>query len=81
VGRRVQGGVPTPRRREICLDADKGFEAVDVWSRRDLPTGFVFTGPAIVEQSDTTTLVYPGHEARVDELGNIVIRVPLPEDR
>jgi N-methylhydantoinase A len=81
VGRRVQGAAPTPRRRQICLDADKGFEAVDVWSRRDLPAGFVFSGPAIVEQSDTTTLVYPGHEARVDELGNIVIRVPLPEDR
>jgi N-methylhydantoinase A len=81
VGRRVQGAAPTPRRRQICLDADKGFEAVDVWSRRDLPAGFVLTGPAIVEQSDTTTLVYPGHEARVDEFGNIVIRVPLSEGR
>jgi N-methylhydantoinase A/oxoprolinase/acetone carboxylase beta subunit len=73
------GPAPSPRRRPICLDARRGFEDVDVWSRAELPVGFSFTGPAIVEQADTTTLVYPGHRAAVDALGNILIDVPLPE--
>ena len=79
VSRRAVGRIPTLRKRLICIDASTGFEQVDVWTRHELPTGFSFAGPAIVEQSDTTTLIYPGHKARVDELGNIVISVPLLE--
>ena len=78
VGQRQSRPAPSPRRRRICLDAQRGFEAVDVWSRAELPVGFEFTGPAIVEQADTTTLVYPGHRATVDAIGNILIDVPLP---
>ena len=33
------------------------------------------TGPAIVEQLDTTTVIEPGDRARVDALGNLVITV------
>ena len=36
--------------------------------------GAVMTGPAIVEQADTTTVVPPGHRARVDRVGNLVIQ-------
>jgi N-methylhydantoinase A len=79
VGQQPTGPAPSPRRRRICLDARTGFEEVDVWSRSELPVGFAFTGPAIVEQADTTTLVYPGHRATVDAIGNILIDVPLPE--
>jgi hypothetical protein len=78
-GQPPSGPAPSPRRRPICLDARRGLEDVDVWRRADLPVGFSFTGPAIVEQADTTTLVYPGHRATVDGLGNILIDVPLPE--
>lgn len=77
VARTASGQAPKPRRRPICLDAKRGFEDVDVWRREELPAGFSFTGPAIVEQSDTTTLVYPQHRAQVDKLGNILIDVPL----
>ena len=31
---------------------------------------------AIVEQPDTTTVIYPGHRAVVDPIGNLVIEVP-----
>jgi N-methylhydantoinase A len=44
-----------------------------VWSRLDLPCGAVIEGPAVLEQSDATTLVDPGLVARVDELGNLII--------
>lgn len=68
-----------PRRRSICRDAQRGFAEAGVWRRTELPVRFSFTGPAIVEQADTTTLVYRGHRATVDSLGNILIDVPLPE--
>jgi N-methylhydantoinase A len=44
-----------------------------VWSRLDLPCGAVVEGPAVLEQSDATTLIDPGLVARVDELGNLII--------
>ena len=34
-----------------------------------------FAGPAIVEQLDSTTVVFPGDRAAVDEAGNLVIAV------
>ena len=44
-----------------------------IWSRLDLPCGAVVEGPAVLEQSDATTLVDPGLVAQVDELGNLII--------
>jgi N-methylhydantoinase A len=73
--RPTSAGRPVARHRAICLDATRGLEEVPVYDRATLPAGFSLTGPAVVEQSDTTTLVYPEHRARVDELGNIVIDV------
>ena len=32
-------------------------------------------GPAIVEQSDTTTVIEPGMTLRVDRHGNLMVRV------
>jgi N-methylhydantoinase A len=30
-------------------------------------------GPAILEQPDATTVIEPGHVARVDRLGNVIV--------
>jgi N-methylhydantoinase A/oxoprolinase/acetone carboxylase beta subunit len=35
----------------------------------------VFDGPAIVEQSDTTTVVEPGMDVTVDAKGNLLVKV------
>jgi N-methylhydantoinase A len=35
--------------------------------------GAQFDGPAIVEQPDTTTVVYPGFTCRVDDAGNFLL--------
>ena len=43
--------------------------------KADLPAGFAIEGPAIIEQPDTTTVVYPGHRLTVDAIGNMVIEV------
>ena len=44
------------------------------YRRNLLPIGAHFSGPAIVLQSDSTTVVPPGWNAGVDAAGNIVLR-------
>jgi N-methylhydantoinase A len=44
-----------------------------VLARNALTTGFRFSGPSIVQQPDTTTLVEPGWEGEVDEAGNLIL--------
>jgi N-methylhydantoinase A len=51
----------------------------DVFEADRLAPGTTIEGPAIVERPDTTVLVPPGHEACLDELGNLRISVsPSP---
>ena len=44
-----------------------------IWARRELPPGAVVEGPAIVEQSDATTVAPPGWRAWVDGRRNLVL--------
>ena len=46
-----------------------------VYQRADLAPGMRFDGPAIVEQSDTTTVVEPAMAAVVDSKGNLLVKV------
>jgi N-methylhydantoinase A len=50
-----------------------GFRDTSVWSRLALPAGAAIEGPAILEQGDATTVIEPGHIARVDPLGNVIV--------
>ena len=44
-----------------------------IYDRGKLHTGVVVPGPAIVGEMDSTTIILPGYEARVDEIGNLLI--------
>ena len=46
-----------------------------VYQRERLDVGVAFAGPAIVDQLDATTVIPPGHTARVDEFKNILIGI------
>jgi N-methylhydantoinase A len=46
-----------------------------VYRRERLGVGAALTGPVIVEQLDTTTVIEPGDRMRVDALGNLEIAV------
>jgi N-methylhydantoinase A len=50
------------------------FMATEVYERSRLPLGARLEGPAIVEQSDTTTVIPPGVTALVDDAGNLRLR-------
>ena len=73
------GYVPDPTsRRRIRLSRSQGFVEAPVYDRQHLAPGVEINGPAIVEQSDTTTLLASAYFSRTDAYGNLVIR---PIDR
>ncbi|MCF6780751.1 hydantoinase/oxoprolinase family protein [Stutzerimonas stutzeri] len=45
-----------------------------LYDRSKLAPGLVVPGPAIVMEMDSTTVVFPGYEAAVDRIGNLLIR-------
>ena len=51
-----------------------GFVPTAIYERARLPLGARLAGPAIVEQSDTTTVIPPGVTALVDDAGNLRLR-------
>jgi N-methylhydantoinase A len=71
-GWRPKGGAPVKRSAPILVGTGEPVTAT-VYDRAVLPTGFNFAGPAIIEQSDTTTLVTPGWRGRVDDGGNVIL--------
>jgi N-methylhydantoinase A len=52
-----------------------GWQQTPVYAREKLPLDASFTGPAILEQLDCTTVVEPGDKVRQDKLGNLLITV------
>jgi N-methylhydantoinase A len=53
---------------------DNAFVECPVYRRDGLPCQAWFTGPAIIEQADTTTFVEPGILVRVDTHGNLMLQ-------
>ena len=52
---------------------EKGIIETPVYDRSKLPAGAVFSGPAIIEEPDCTTVIHPAWTATVDEYGNLGI--------
>ncbi|MEM6847657.1 MAG: hydantoinase/oxoprolinase family protein [Pseudomonadota bacterium] len=49
-----------------------------IYDRLAMPAGATISGPAILEQPDTTILVEPGATATIDPLGNVIITLDAP---
>lgn len=54
---------------------DSGFIDTVIYERGLLPRGACFDGPAIIEQPDTTTVMPAATHCRVDDYGNLIIKV------
>ena len=57
---------------EIWVDG--AFADAHIYDRTLLLAGNVITGPAIITEMDSTTLVLPGHSAAVHPSGSLLIR-------
>lgn len=53
-----------------------GWQDTPIMNRNALPLDARFSGPAILEQLDTTIVVEPGNDVEVDAAGNLLIHVP-----
>lgn len=74
--RRYERGEPDPGAALVdqhTIWIDDGFVSADHYDRVRLRCGHRLAGPAIVTQSDATTLILPGQEATVDAYLNLVI--------
>ena len=63
-------------RREVWFPETGGFVDTPVYDRDRLKSGNVFSGPAIVEQMDATTVLLPGMTARVEPYLNLILETP-----
>ncbi len=59
-------------RRRAYFD---GWRDCPIYDRCKLLPGNRIGGPAIIEQMDSTTVVHPGQEARIDRFGNLFIEI------
>ncbi|SNB72008.1 N-methylhydantoinase A [Arboricoccus pini] len=73
---RLPGVMPEPKSRRL-VDFDETATPVDtpVYWREDLPAGVSFSGPAIVDQLDSTTVIPPGVQAGVDRWQNLILKI------
>ena len=73
----LPAGGPDPSaalRRTTRIWVDGTHADAGVYERTALEAGNVVTGPAIVTEMDSTTLVLPGHAATVHPSGSLLIR-------
>lgn len=66
------GSLAPTAHRKVFFEG--GFRDCPVYDRFELPLGSTFSGPAVVQQPDTTTIIEPSMTVSVDVLGNLIIR-------
>ena len=52
------------------------FVETAVYNRNEMTPGYHFEGPAIVEESESTLILGPGAQARVDDQLNLIVDLP-----
>jgi N-methylhydantoinase A len=60
-------------RRAAYFGGPQEYRDTPVFDRFSLSPGATISGPAILDQNDTTTVVYPAQVARMHESGNLII--------
>lgn len=60
--------------RPVWFDSTSPHDKCAIYDRYALKAGHRFNGPAIVEEMDSTVVVYPGWRAEVDLFGNLIMR-------
>jgi N-methylhydantoinase A len=71
----VRHVVPIPHgTRSVWFDEPDAIDT-PVYARRSLASGDKLTGPAVIDQGDATTLLFPGDTLSVDDRLNLLIKV------
>lgn len=59
--------------REIYFGRTEGLKRIPIYSRNLLPTNVEITGPAVIEETTSTTIVTKDFKAKTDKFGNVLI--------
>ena len=59
--------------RSVYFGPNEGWVATPIYRRSSIPVGKTITGPAIIEEMSSTTVILSGQDASVDAFGNILI--------
>ena len=59
--------------RSVYFAESHGYVECPIYDRYRLGPDCVLTGPAIVEEIDSTTVIHPGYSAQVDRFGNLIL--------
>jgi N-methylhydantoinase A/oxoprolinase/acetone carboxylase beta subunit len=68
-------GSPRKMVRKAYFPEARGYVDCPVYDRYRLVVGMSLTGPAIVEERESTTVLPPGAVAAVDEYANLVVQL------
>jgi N-methylhydantoinase A len=71
---RKAGKATVASKRTIWFSAEAGQQA-SVYDRAALMPGHMIEGPAVIEQLDSTTLLFPGDRATVDPYLNLIVDI------
>jgi N-methylhydantoinase A len=71
---RAQANARAPERRPVYFGTVGGAVDTQIYDRTSLAPGFQQTGPALIEEYGSTTLVWPGDRFEIGALGEIRIQ-------
>jgi len=75
--RKINDRAPEPREtRLVWYDADDPV-STPVYNRNAFASGMSLTGPAIIEQLDSTTVLFPGDRLETDNSMNLIIQADI----
>ena len=65
---------PKPGKRKIYFEK-KGFLDCGVYLRDELARDQIISGPCVIEENNSVTLLHPNQKSVVDEYGNLILNV------
>ena len=70
---KAAGEATAKGQRPVYFAESEGYVDCPVYDRYALGAGAIVQGPAIVEEIDSTTVVHPQYQVRVDDVGQMVL--------
>jgi N-methylhydantoinase A len=64
---------PLKGHRDVCFHAAAGYVSTPIYDRSKLAEEARISGPAVLEEFDSTTLIHPGYQGVVDQFGSVHI--------
>ena len=60
--------------RKIYFGKEHGTVLCQIYARERLEPDHKISGPAVIEQLDTTTVIHPEQDATVDDYRNLIVK-------